>query len=347
MIGMTLMALMPTLRWGGTLLRGCLLQKRRPHGAYYSFSTIHLPSRVGRWPLERISHLLRRRRIMETKQRICLLLAALLSLSGVPPAAATDYEASAVGLARLSDLSHVLPAAAADYEAGDYLPLAVGNSWTYSHNYRDHFHENEPDYGSTWTAYTAQFPEDPQFTIRVERTEVIDGKTYYVLSDMPANWPPAPPHFIAGKKLRWEGTHLMERTADGEQAIFRFDGVNKTGYEITTDQGDIRVSVGIRVFSRYSVPSYSFYYFVPEGREGESVSVAFLARYGLEICGRLVMSSDVPEFLNEIYAVRAVIGGRQVEYDDARRTPTSSSSSSWGQVKQSLFSHALEGRNSQ
>ena len=58
-------------------------------------------------------------------------------------------------------------------------------------------------------------------TITVERTEVIDDKTYYVITGMPANWPPAPPHFIAGKKLRWEGTHLMERTSDGEHAIFR------------------------------------------------------------------------------------------------------------------------------
>ena len=39
-------------------------------------------------------------------KRTCLLLAALLSLSGVQPAAAVDYQASA------------------------YLPLAVGNSWS-------------------------------------------------------------------------------------------------------------------------------------------------------------------------------------------------------------------------
>ena len=85
-----------------------------------------------------------------------------------------------------------------------------------------------------WSTYTAQFPKSPQFTITVERTEVIDGKTYYVISDMLTNWPPAPPHFIAGKKLRWEGSHLMERTADGEQAIFRFDGTT-ADYNIPTD----------------------------------------------------------------------------------------------------------------
>ena len=166
---------------------------------------------------------------METKKRIRLLMAALLSLSGVLPAAATDYQAS------------------------DYLPLAVGNSWTYEHKFND----NERRYGdrSRWSTYTAQFPERPQFTITVERTEVIDGKTYYVISDMPANWPPAPPHFIVGKKLRWEGTHLMERTADGEEAIYRFDGANETGYAISTDEGANQFAVEVRF---EPVPRYTF-----------------------------------------------------------------------------------------
>ena len=121
---------------------------------------------------------------METKKRIRLLLAVLLSLSGVLPVAATDYEAS------------------------DYLPLAVGNSWTYEHEYYD--------IGLSggglplYSAYLDQWPANdepfryPEVTISVLNMEVIDGKTYYVISDMPANWPPAPPHFIAGKKLRWE-----------------------------------------------------------------------------------------------------------------------------------------------
>ncbi len=114
MICSTLTFLMPTLRWVGILLTGRLRRHRRPQWAYWSSITIHLPSRVGVWPLGRISHLSRRRRIMETKKKICLLLATLLSLSGVLPAAATDYQAS------------------------DYLPLAVGNSWTYEHYHSDH-----------------------------------------------------------------------------------------------------------------------------------------------------------------------------------------------------------------
>ena len=109
-------------------------------------------------------------------------------------------------LAALLGLSGALPATATEYQASDYLPLAVGNSWTYDHEYYD----IEKRFGNydQWPAYLAQ--EFPQFTIEVLRTEELDGQTYYVISDMPSFWPPPPPHFIAGKKLRWSGTHLME-----------------------------------------------------------------------------------------------------------------------------------------
>ena len=255
---------------------------------------------------------------MATKKRIHLILAALLSLGGVLSAGATDYQAA------------------------DYLPLAVGNSWTYSHHVEgipSHYKSDSRWDDSLWSAYNSQ--EAPRFTITVLNTEVIAGKTYYVLSDMPANWPPAPPLFIAGKKLRWEGTHLMQRTSDGEQAIFRFDGTNETGYEITTNEGNIRVAVRENFFS--SVPRYDF---DSPSLEGGST---FLAGYGIELCGRLIYSTDVVEFRNEVYVIGAVLGGRQVKPSDARRgrIPTASSSSSWAQIKQSLFSHTLEGRNSQ
>ncbi len=241
-------------------------------------------------------------------------------------------------LAVLLGLGWALPAAATDYAVSDYQPLAVGNSWTYEHSHSGLDR-------SQWSAYTAQFPRTPQFTITVERTEVIDGKTYYVISDMPDNWPPAPLLFIAGRKLRWEGTHLMERTGDGEQALFRFPA--ETDYEVSTDEGLIEVS-GL-MWSSHPVPLYTFEYPVPSLVGGIGGS-GFLAGYGMDGCGDEIFSIDVPLFGNGVFAIRAVIGGRQVEYADAwrGRTPidTSSSSSSWGGVKQTLFSHAPEGRNS-
>ena len=324
MICGTLTFLMPTLRWVGILLTGRLRRPRKPQWVYWSSITIHMPLRVSVWPLERISHLLRRRRIMEMKKRILLILAALLSLSGV------------------------LPAAAADYQASDYLPLAVGNSWTYTHFYRDVGFQLYRDNGGEFT--NADYDRWPtfwdrrsQFTITVERMEVIGGKTYYVLSDMPADWPPAPPHFIAGKKLRWEGTHLMERTADGEQAIYRFDGVNEAGYEILTDEGANRVTVKIRP---EPVPAY-FFYFHGNFRGGPTGrGFGFLAGYGLYRGGWGIFGEDYPLFDNNVKPLHAVLGGRKVQYEDAL-IPTSTSSSSWGQVKQSLLTHSTGRRDNQ
>ena len=261
---------------------------------------------------------------METKKRIRLLLAALLSLSGVQPAAATDYEAS------------------------DYLPLAVGNSWTYEHEYLDHnaVGSGIPQYSAYWDQWP--FPGFPEFTISVLNTEVIDGKTYNVISDMPANWPPAPPHFIAGKKLRWEGTRLMERTDDGEQAIFRFDGTTadyirtdsrleysnayKTRYIIPTTEGDNRVVVRATL---KPVPWYAFEF---HGNDVGPRWCEFFAGYG-PTCrtGRFNV------FVNALTPLRAVIGGTPVKFADAL-IPTGISSSSWGQIKQSWLAGERRGQ---
>ena len=277
---------------------------------------------------------------MEQKKRICLLLVALLSLSGVQPAAATDYQAS------------------------DYLPLAVGNSWTYEHDYYD----LDSEWWDLFPAYWEQWPANdeplwlPQFTISVLNTEVIDGKTYYVISDMPANWPPAPPHFIAGKKLRWESTHLMERTADGEQAIFRFDGTTadyipttlrfrglpegvyneeskayKTKYAIPTTEGDNRVAVeaGLK-----PVPWYVFEF---HGSDRGWRVCGFYVGYGSSGCRWISAGSDYVAFHNQPIPLRAVIGGTSVEFADAL-IPTGISSSSWGQIKQSWWAEERRGQ---
>ena len=250
----------------------------------------------------------------------------------------------------LLSLSEVRPVAA---DASDYLPLAVGNSWTYRHEYYD-LEANDGDGGfEQYSAYVDQFPApgepflDPEFTISVLDTEVIDGKTYYVISDMPANWPPAPPHFIAGKKLRWEGTHLMERTADGERSVFRFDGANDAGYTVETEEGDLLVKA--IVYSE-AVNFYDFNLRPPRLALNEGRSCGFTEKYGVVVCGRTIhggpdktisgtgeqgemfgLSSSI-SFSNRVRTLQAVIEGRTVVYKDLL-TPTSISPSSWGQVK--------------
>ncbi len=254
----------------------------------------------------------------------------------------------------LLSLSGVLPAVATDYEASDYLPLAVGNSWTYEHEYYDLNDEaltsNEALGIDQYSAYVDQFPAPdspvwlPEFTISVLNTEVIDGKTYYVISDMPANWPPAPPHFIAGKKLRWEGTHLMERTTDGERSVFRFDGANDAGYTVETDEGDLLVKTIV-----YSEPVnfYAFTLHPPKPALTEKRSCGFAENYGCVVCHRSIfagpsklfeageqeMLQGSQTFSNRVLTLRAVLGGHPVVYKDLL-TPTSISPSSWGQVKE-------------
>ena len=268
---------------------------------------------------------------METKKRIRLILAALLSLSGVLPAAATDYQAS------------------------DYLLLAVGNSWTYKHKFYDQGIDSLHDSGTAlYPAYYQWSTLDessqlPMFTITVKDTEVIDGKTYYVISDMPVGWPPAPPHFIAGKKLRWEGTHLMERTANGERSVFRFDGANDAGYTISTSGVDLTdypdVSTvksaftltygGENLVKVMVYPDPNGYRFSFYGSEPGRRSCTFIENYGCVGCGWGIPRSDHSVFTNGLTPIRAVLGGRTVEPEDLL-TPTNASPSSWGQVKEEV-----------
>ena len=57
-------------------------------------------------------------------------------------------------------------------DASDWLPLAVGNSWTYSHQYSDY---GNYDVYSQWPNYATS--ESGEFTLSVLRTEDIDGQT--------------------------------------------------------------------------------------------------------------------------------------------------------------------------
>ncbi len=119
-----------------------------------------------------------------------------------------------------------LPAQTTTYRVPEYLPLEVGNSWTYWHSYSEgRFTVDE--YGfeelverppmSAW-----DMSETHEFTVSILRTEVLDGHTWYVFSDMPDNWPPAPTYFLAGKKVRWDGNNLMEHDGTSEFSVYRF-----------------------------------------------------------------------------------------------------------------------------
>ena len=258
--------------------------------------------------------------------------------------------------AALAALSGPAALPATEYRVSDFLPLAVGNSWTCFHQVRDPY--GLVDAPGPWTAWKES---GGAFTLTVERTEVIEGKTYYVLSDLPSGgWPPSPlppplPGFIAGKKLRWEGSRLMERAGTGEQTLYDFDMPE--------------------VFERDEVPKKTFSYPAPDLEErlrtdggvvgsgdepnNGSRSIEFLATFGVRRAHEGVALADAGALRNEIGAweaaliesaegtgVRGDSGESEVvrkrNYYQARRgepgtiTPlTAVSRSSWGQVKES------------
>ena len=236
-------------------------------------------------------------------------------------------------------------------DASDWLPLAVGNSWRYAQRYREYGKDR-----SQWTNYTAQFDTlgTPQFTISVLHTEVIDGHTYFVISDMPDFWPPPPSYFIAGKKLRWAGDQLMERTADGERSLFRFGGASgasgEANYAVAIQEGATQVTRWGGLF-RFDFDdeegvggaSDSEYYGPPLVRSYEVGGATFIQGFGIEYCSFLRGHSDVYDLKNILTAKQAVINGRTVPIREARKEAAGRASSSdatsiewlsWGAVKQ-------------
>ena len=102
--------------------------------------------------------------------------------------------------------------------------------------------------------------------------------------------------------------------------------------------------------SGYTGPSLTQYWFYfkddtpQEGPPWETGGISFLVGYGIEFCWRVISETDYPLFTNRITAIRAVLGGTAVGHGEAL-IPTSSSSSSWGEVKQQGLAHPPEGRH--
>ena len=250
---------------------------------------------------------------------------------------------------------------AAEYKISDWMPLAVGNSWSCHHYVNDYFGRLTGNQFDEETAWPAWANADGVFTLTVERTEEIGGETYYVLSDIPSgSWPPVPPGFIGGKKLRWKGRKLMEHTGTDEQALLDLgDGPEVFEYEPTPGWevprgGPQSVAPDLEEWLGSLVG------IDPDDVHSGRRTVEYVAGYGFAFCEERVGLADVEAaFHNRILAYEAALiesaegtGGprgssgeskvvRTVKYVDAYRgergttTPISSSvsQSSWGQVK--------------
>ncbi len=228
--------------------------------------------------------------------------------------------------------------AEADEQIHQMLPLAVGNSWFYSHFFGEEGYR--------------------RVTISITHTEDIEGHTYHVFSDMPYEDPPVDYFFLAGKKVRWEGDRLLFRQPDRDVALYRFGGypVNEGGdysYAIPETESDTLVFVvphallpglprkaGCPIHAD-SLRTFSFRFNDPlRGRE-----VEFLENFGMTYAPGLhareaVINGEKWDFWNDPTA--KVLAAR--EESPCIFWDTSVRKLSWGVLKQE-FIHLFEMRD--
>ncbi len=103
----------------------------------------------------------------------------------------------------------------------DFLPLEVGNRWTFSHEYiNEMYWVSTMEWDEEARAYYRQFevpgypideaeppssltrPDPAVLTVEITHTEWIHGEEYFVFSGPSYSWPPLPAFFLAGQKVR-------------------------------------------------------------------------------------------------------------------------------------------------
>ncbi len=145
---------------------------------------------------------------------------------------------------------------------GDFVPLEVGNQWTFSHEYlnemyfaRDRLWPDivNADQEGYWEPYFKQFeiPEYPMdgesapphallrpdtavLTVEITHTEHINGFEYFVFSEPSYTWPRMPRFFLAGEKVRLsqEGILLFHRNGE-DIPLYDFGWFSLQSYRVT------------------------------------------------------------------------------------------------------------------
>ena len=253
-------------------------------------------------------------------------------------------------------------------DLSDFLPLNVGNSWTYGHLYSDKYSDRDNRVRGYQTV-----------TLRIRRTEVIAGKTYYVFGDFSPSPHPAPPHSLFGKKVRWEGDSLMVHDGTYEYPFLRFTETPAQGqmaeetYSVDPAEAEGAKKVTRVDFSELSGGHTTLFEFLGSPREDAtnlrhfqySRSAIFIRGYGLMYVIERVDNEDYSLFENILSGETARLlessspdgGGetsardadsedtyREISRDDAsanrglmrhdHTTTGSTSKSSWGQTKE-------------
>jgi len=217
-------------------------------------------------------------------------------------------------------------------EPSDYLPLAVGNSWTYDHYYYALVE-------STLTSVSGR----QTLTITITETEHISGHLYYVFDVPDHDWP-FPYFFLAGKKVRLAEDGRLLELKDGEGiCLYDFSPeLPENPYPIPEHQGDTLVtrdppsslpsSISFAFKGHDNLPFFDW-----ETRDTRDAS--FYAQLGMRDCRHDVwpVDCDLPEECdvafeaNYLHLLYAFIDGVRLEWKDLHNA---TAASSWGRIKQ-------------
>ena len=227
----------------------------------------------------------------------------------------------------------------------DFVPLEVGNRWTYDHLYINYDHgEGEP---FDIPGYPPGHPPDSltfvvkTVTIEITHTEVIDGLEYFVFSDADYAWPPLPDFFWGGKKVRLSDEGFL---------VFRWNGQELPVYDFGHPHlGDFHgytstLPIGSGTTEAHLTRSYAQYWRsrVHFGLSRYSLydraEIIFLQEYGV---GQTYIehysypsACATASFLNELMPISATISGEEIVYEQVYLSYQSLASTGLGQIDQ-------------
>ena len=244
----------------------------------------------------------------------------------------------------------------------DYVPLAVGNRWTYEHHYWNSTYPHGeapylkqfevPGYPYGWgnpIPPDSLLRVDRALTIEITHAEMIDGSEYFVLSDAGYTWPPLPELLWGGQKVRLSEGFLVFRLNGQDVPVYDFrhhhlDDPNHRqngrhqvaipGVDFTLVKGLLGTSPETLAFSIEAK------YDSPGGPFNVNQFSDFLHGYGLSIFGIKVLGVEFAPFLDVfLRPVSATIDGEEEAYP--LPTPpfpiplsiTAVQPTSWGQLK--------------
>ncbi len=228
----------------------------------------------------------------------------------------------------------------------DYVPLEVGNRWTYEHVYINYDYEiGEP---FAIPGYPPGHPPDSLLfaekivTIEITHTEVIDGLEYFVFSDADYAWPPLPDFFWGGKKVRLSDEGFLVFRWDGQELpVYNFGGDFHTYTGTLPIGSDTTEADFYRFYAQYrrsrvhfGLSMYSLY----DRAEDHTAEIIFLQEYGV---GQTYIehysypsACVLPSFLNELMPLSATISGKEIVYAQVYLSYQSLASTGLGQVGQ-------------